>query len=191
MNESKHACFLIIQLFPLEQYLTEQMELLQHEENMNQRFFEEQVENFDNSVYCMEDDNNNSNNDNTVPCPICHTGLLIMDTTSRMAMANHGIIYCQNRSHPYQDNINITSPCCKLSRGACFGEKMTLPHFKETLIRAYEEHSKFCWGVLQFDLSESQSPGCHGLLVLCKQCSLQNLLIPALPPVSDFYHEEP
>lgn len=160
-------------IFPSEQYLAHQMEILQQEEKIEELLLEEQIESFENL---------HINNEHSIPCPICHSGMLILDdaTTScgsstKNTTAKSGIIYCQRRNQHHEREENI----CKLSRGAYIGHGMTLDRLKESLIQAYEQHSKFCRGVLNFDFSESNDE--CGLVATCTQCSIRNALIPASP----------
>jgi len=162
-----------------EQYLAEQMESLQHEETMNELLFVEQIESFENL---------HIDNDDSIPCPICHAGLLALDerktpccgpsmrmtTTSSNSSSKTGIIYCQRRNQ----NHSLSSTCT-LSRGAYFGDEMTLERLKETLINAYEQHSNCCRGELKFDFLESHDQS--GLVVTCPQCTMRNILIPTSP----------
>lgn len=145
----------------IDAFLAEEIDLIQQEETNNERMMEEQIESFE--------ANGCQNVHLSVPCPLCYIGFLTMDSST-----SSGNMFCQRMI-----NAENTASGCKLTNGACFGNQMTPESIRGKIMAAYEEHSQFCSGPLQFDLAEID--GNNGMFTGCSQCMKRALIAPAVP----------
>ena len=138
--------------FPtIEQYYAEQMELIHQEEVANQHLVEEQIA-------CFEETTNQSKQQ-CISCPLCHRESLFLD--------NNGKVYCQPSNQ-------VGSSSCKLANRIELEGVPDLDCLRNKLGMAFQEHSTFCQGILQFDIVDID--GIFGMYTGCATCRKRGLI---------------
>lgn len=133
-----------------EEYVTEELRIIQEREAIEEMLLLEQIESFDRMDLGGK----------FVPCPVCQSGHLSKDVCS-------GSISCSN---------NV----CSLSPKHCptwkeFGKNTAVEDVKNTLGLTYEKHAIHCNGILRFEMGSLNEQ--NGLIVLCNKCSCKDLVV--------------
>ncbi|GFH46167.1 hypothetical protein CTEN210_02641 [Chaetoceros tenuissimus] len=135
-----------------EQYYAEQMELIHQEELANQHLVEDQIASFEETT--------NQSIQQCISCPLCHRESLFMD--------NNGKVYCQQTSN------QVGNASCKLANRIELEEVSDLDGLRNKLGMAFQEHSTFCQGILQFDIVDID--GTFGMYTGCATCRKRGLI---------------
>ena len=138
-------------LFKKEQYYAEQMELIHQEELANQNLVQEQIASFEETT--------NQSIQQCISCPLCHRESLVLD--------NNGKVYCQPSNQ-------IGNSSCKLANRIELEGVSDLDCLRNKLGMAFQEHSTFCQGMLQFDIVDID--GTFGMYTGCATCRKRGLI---------------
>lgn len=133
-----------------EEYVAEELRIMQERETIEEMLLLEQIESFDKMDL----------GGRFIPCPVCQSGHLSKDVHS-------GSISCSNNG-------------CSLSLQHCptwkeFGKNSSVEEVKDILGRTYEKHAIHCNGILRFDMGNLNNR--NGLIVLCNKCSCRDLVV--------------
>jgi hypothetical protein len=133
-----------------EEYVAEELRIIQEREEIEEMLILEQIESFDKMDLGGK----------CIPCPVCQCGHLSKDVCS--------------------GSISCSSNLCCLSPQQCptwrdFGKNVTTEQMKDILGRTYEKHAMYCNGILRFDMGSLNEQ--NGLIVMCNKCSCKDLVV--------------